>query len=40
MRVLLSSTLIILNSFGYAFRSLDIISVKLSNSLNLLSTQM
>jgi len=40
VRVLLSSTLIILNSFGYAFRSLDIISVKLSNSLNLVSTQM
>lgn len=40
VRVLLSSTLINLNSFGYVFLSCDIISVKLPNSLNLMSTQM
>jgi len=39
VRVLLSSTLISLNSFGYAFLSRDIISVKISNPLNSVSTQ-
>jgi hypothetical protein len=39
VRVLLSSTLINLNSFGYAFLCCDIISVKVCKSLNFVSTQ-